>query len=140
MALLYAPYMRPIIYSMETILARELNPYENLKYLLEEIVILSIPKGLVFVEPNMTCFADFIFYDFTVKHTISIQGQEKPIDINVFINITYTHVIVKITSIYDDRTEIYKCVRDFMSIENNYIDISLFIKEKIMLFIRHPYV
>jgi hypothetical protein len=138
MALLYAPLQRPIIYSIEAILTKELDPYANLKYLLEEIVILSIPKGLVFVEPNMMCFTDSIFYDFTIKHPILIQEKEKMIDIRVVITITYNNVSVKITTIYDSNTEIYKCVNGFMSVENNYIDISLFIKEKIQLFIKHP--
>jgi hypothetical protein len=138
MALLYAPLQRPIIYSIEDILARELEPYANLKYLLEEIVILSIPKGLVFVEPNMMCFTDTIFYDFTVKHCILIDGLCKSVDINVLITITYASVTVKIRSVYDAKTEIYKCVRDYMSIEDNYIDISLFVKQKIQLFIKAP--
>ncbi len=138
MALLCAPYMRANIYSMEAMMHNDLKPYEKLKYLLEEIVILSIPKGVMFVEPSMLCLKDIIFYDFIVKHYILIQGQEKTIDIKVFITITDDNVQVKIKSVYDNQTEIYTCFNNFISIKKNYIDISIFIKEKITLFIKHP--
>ena len=135
MALLSAPYMRPIIYSMEAILANDLDPFAELKYLLEEILILGIPKDLLFVEPNMVYFTDCIWYDFTVKHSILIDGEVKPLDIRFLLTISCGKVTLATITLFDNKTEIYKSFDEFGSIYNNYIDVSLLVKEKIHTFL-----
>jgi len=131
MALLSAPYMRPIIYSMEAILANDLNPFAELKYLLEEIVILGIPKDMLFVEPNMLHLKDCIWYDFTVKHSILINGEVKKVDIIFMLTIFCGKVTLATMTMFDITTQIYKSFDEFGSIYDNYIDISLLVKEKI---------
>jgi hypothetical protein len=135
MALLSAPYMRPIIYSMEAILANDLNPFAELKYLLEEILILGIPKGLLFVEPDMFHLKDCIWYDFTVKHSLLINGEVKTLDIKFLLTISCGKVTLATITLVDNTTEIYKSFDEFGSIYNNYIDVSLLVKEKIHTFL-----
>ncbi len=135
MSLLSAPYMRPIIYSMEAILTNDLNPFAELKYLLEEIVILGIPKGMLFIEPNMFHLKDCIWYDFIVKHSILINGEVKKVDITFLLTISCGKVDLTTVTIFDNTTEIYKSFDEFGSIYDNYIDISLLVKEKINTFL-----
>ncbi len=136
MALLTAPFMRPIIYSLEAILEKDLDPFEQFKYLLEEIVILGIPKGLQFTEPNLAYLSNCIFYDFTVKHTILIKGEQKSVEIRFGLSITRSKVIVTTRTIFDNRTEIYSSIDEFDSVYKDYVEISHLVKKKILHFVR----
>ena len=133
MDLLIAPLIRPEILSLDRILEMELDPFESLKYLLEEIVILGIPKGIQFTEPKFYP-KDCICYDFTVKHSILINGEVKTVDITFMLTISCGKVAVTTKTMFDKTTEIYKSFDEFGSIYDNYIDISLLVKEKITLF------
>jgi hypothetical protein len=112
----------------------ELIPSEDLAHIAFYKCLLSIQKGLLVIDQRLLPLRDSVYHTFNLRHTLLIEGEEKPFDTNVTIDVFKSSVAVRITVRYDNKNEIFNMHQNFLQLEESFLDICVFLKNKITFF------